>query len=135
MNAGKGVFVPIVLALAVFMAGCAGTSNSYIKEIYATIASVAEVVNATMAALDDLYTEGQLSQETADTAASIHSKYRATHIAMSTALEHYARLPREGQGIAPIAAEELLSRLLVLAGELQTILMDELMKKGVNDGP
>jgi len=134
MKVRVGAAISLVLVMAILLAGCAGTERTYIKESYATLASVAEVVNATMAALDDLYTEGQLSQDVADKAASVHSTYRATHIALSTALEHYAALPKDGRGIAPIASEDLLSRLFLLSAELQTILTDELTRKGVKDG-
>ena len=111
----------LVLAL-VMIVGCAGTKQTYIKETHASIASIAEVVNATMNALDDLYFEGQISQDLADTAALVHKQYRTAHIALSIALEHYAALPQEGEGLAPIGTEELLARIRALSLELHELL-------------
>ena len=124
MNTRKKALL-LILALAVLV-GCAGTKQTYIKETYASIASIAEVVSATMNALDDLYYEGQLSQETADMAALIHKKYRIAHITLSIALEHYAKLPQEGEGLAPIGTEELMIRIIALSAELQELLAQAL---------
>ena len=78
----KVLMVLMVLATSFHVAGC----GSFMKNTTASLGTIAVGVNATMEALDEMYTAGYITEETKDKIVEIHKTYRLSHRSLVTAL-------------------------------------------------
>lgn len=114
------IMLVVVLFICCYIASCA----SWDKGAFRTMSTIAVGVNATMDALDEMYSAGYISEETKDKIVEIHKSYRASHRALVTALQVYKSMEGNNKELQKDTIERGMADLQVMVAQLSTILLE-----------